>query len=98
MNETKFFDYSFYEMGKYDLPAMINGILNHVPEYKNLTYVGYSQGTTQMFSALALNQGHLQNKVNFFIALAPVVRLDHSTNGFLRVLARFPESINHTLE
>ena len=42
-------------MGKYDLPAMITAILNHLPDYKKLTYVGYSQGTTEMFSALALN-------------------------------------------
>lgn len=54
-NEDRFFDYSFFEMGKYDQPAMINAIINHLHGYNDLTYVGYSQGTTQMFSALALN-------------------------------------------
>jgi hypothetical protein len=31
-----------------------------------------------MFSALALDHGDLKNKVDLFIALAPVTTLDHS--------------------
>ena len=85
-------------MGQHDLPAMIHGILNFVPRYKDLTYVGFQEGNTQMFSALALNQGNLQDKVNYFIALAPVIRIDHSSNPFIVALAKFPESINETLE
>ena len=97
-NEADFFNFSFFEMGKYDLTATVTAILNHLPDYNDLSYVGYSQGTTQMFSALALNQGHLQNKINFFIALGPIVRLDHSTNGWVQVLKMFPESINRSLQ
>lgn len=41
----KYFDFSFYEMGKYDQPAMISGILK-MTKTKSLTYVGHSQGTT----------------------------------------------------
>ena len=77
---------------------MIKGILNFVPNYKDLTYVGFQQGNTQMFSALALNQGGLQDKINYFIALAPVVRIDHATDSFIVALKKFPENINETLE
>jgi len=33
-------------MGEHDLPAMINGILNFLPSYKDLTYVGFQEGNT----------------------------------------------------
>ena len=35
-----------------------------------------------MFTALAYNFGDLQSKVNNYIALAPVVNMDHATNKF----------------
>ena len=96
-NEASFYDYSFFEMGKFDLPAMINGILNTVSNHKKLTYVGYQQGNTEMFSALALNQGNLLKKVNFFIALAPVVRIDHVENKFIVALKNNTNIINESL-
>ena len=40
--DSKFFDFSFYEMGKYDQPAQIGAILNYLPEHSDLTYIGYS--------------------------------------------------------
>lgn len=51
-----------------------------------------------MFSALALKHGGLENKINYFIALAPVARIDHSTDPFIVSLIKFPDSINDTLE
>lgn len=95
----KFFDFSFYEMAKYDQPAMVNGILNFLDndQYQDLTYIGYSQGTTQMFTALAHNFGQLQDKVNLFIALAPVVRLDHTTDSFLSMLRDNVVALNRAL-
>ena len=38
----QFYDYSFFEMGKYDLPAMISGILGQVPGHSSLSYIGFS--------------------------------------------------------
>ena len=77
-SDKEFFDYSFYEMGKYDLPAMIDRVLNETGE-ERLAYIGNSLGSTQMFSALA--EGHVNSdKLEVYIALAPVARLDHTTN------------------
>ena len=53
-----YFDFSFWEFGKYDLPAMIDKVLS-TTKRENLSYIGHSQGTTQMFSALASNHGNL---------------------------------------
>ena len=41
----KFFDYSFYEMGKYDAPAQVDYIRNHLG-VNTISYIGHSQGTT----------------------------------------------------
>jgi lysosomal acid lipase/cholesteryl ester hydrolase len=76
-NDFEYFNYSFYEMGKFDLPAFITYILAKTGE-KKLSYMGHSQGTSQMFSALAENKGNLRSKINLFIAMSPVVQLVHS--------------------
>lgn len=36
-----------------------------------------------MFSALSFNHGDLQNKLDVFIACAPIINLTHSTNGMM---------------
>lgn len=70
----KFFDYSFYENGKYDTAAQIDFALQMSGQPK-ITYIGHSQGTTQMFAALA-DSPQFDDKIDLFIAYAPVVYLD----------------------
>lgn len=74
LDQEKYFDYSFQELGQYDLPAQINFVTNFT-NVKKLSYIGHSQGTSQMFSALSQGHGNISNKVNVFIALAPIVNL-----------------------
>jgi pimeloyl-ACP methyl ester carboxylesterase len=73
-------------MGAYDIPAMIDFILKNTGE-KTLSYMGHSQGTSQMFSALSENKDDIQKKINLFIAMAPVARLTHTRNNFLEEIA-----------
>lgn len=49
-----------------------------------MTYVGHSQGTTQMFCALAENFAFFKERINLFIALAPVVRVDSCSSGIIK--------------
>jgi len=51
-----YFDYSFYELGKFDAPAQIDYVRNFTNQSK-ISYMGHSQGTSQMFVALAENHG-----------------------------------------
>ena len=44
-NEKKFWDFSWYEMGAYDLPAVIDEIQTQTGGQK-VAYIGHSQGTT----------------------------------------------------
>jgi len=74
---VKYFDYSFYELGKYDAPAQID-FVRAKTGYDKIAYIGHSQGTSQMFSALAEGHGDLEDKINLFIALCPITNLGKS--------------------
>lgn len=70
----EFYDFSFEEIGKHDIPAMIDGVLNETQNQK-LTYVGHSQGTSTMLYALHLDETSLMDKVNLCVFLAPAARV-----------------------
>lgn len=76
LKTVDFWDYSFQEMGRYDLPAMINKILEETGHEK-ISYIGHSQGTSQMFAALSCphTAQFMNSKVAIFLALAPIVYL-----------------------
>ena len=40
---------------------------------EKVSYIGHSQGTTEMFLALGLNQDFWKQRINLFIATAPVI-------------------------
>ena len=84
--QTAFWDYSFQEMGQYDVKANIQFILAFTGQAK-LTYVGHSQGTSQMFAALGdpATAPFVNSKVKKFIALAPIVYMTHITSKLLRI-------------
>ena len=79
-------------MGKYDAPAQIELALQKSGR-KSLTYVGHSQGTTQMFYALQANPSYWNSKINLFVAAAPVTRLDHTTNPFIKFISEFTKQV-----
>ena len=78
---TKFFDYSFYELGRYDAPAQINYVLQKTGHSK-LSYIGHSQGTSQMFAELSESK-ELNSKIDIFIACAPIVNLRNTKEDML---------------
>ena len=69
----KFWDYSFQQMGEYDIPAFLKFV--HQKTGQKIAYIGHSQGTTQMFAALS--DPKVRPKVapllTTFYALAPVI-------------------------
>ena len=88
-DQQAFFDYSFYEMAKYDEPAMIDYVLN-ITAKKTVSYVAHSQGTALMFTALAEGFGDLHEKLNIFVALAPVTYLqDESKEKALKYVTKY---------
>lgn len=84
-------------MGEYDLPSQLNYI-KKITGQEKVTYVGHSQGTSQMFSALATNEQFIKSRVNLFVALAPTTNLANSNfNNFISFLSRFESTVEENL-
>jgi len=85
-SHIKFWRFSWHEMGRYDLPAVLDYVLN-VTGKSNLSYIGHSMGTT-MFFVLLSTRPEYNSKINFMGALGPAVFLNHGT-GPAKYLAKF---------
>ncbi|CAL8080479.1 unnamed protein product [Orchesella dallaii] len=83
---TKYWDFSWHEMGVYDVPAMIDYILDFT-NHTQLTYIGHSMGATMFFVAMSLRPEY-NEKVEMMYALAPVAFCGHATS-FFKLLAPF---------
>ena len=75
-DSKEFWDFSFDQMIKYDLPATINFILDKTGQ-KQIYYIGHSQGTLLAIGAFATNQT-LAEKIKLNILLAPIYSVQHS--------------------
>ncbi|XP_049276606.1 lipase 1-like [Anopheles funestus] len=84
-----FWDYTWHEMGYYDLPATIDHIL-HVTGTRRLHYIGYSQGTT-VFFVMASSRPEYNEKISRMYALSATVYAEHFRSPIIRLLA---ENIN----
>uniref|UniRef100_A0A8C6ZJ71 Lipase n=1 Tax=Nothoprocta perdicaria TaxID=30464 RepID=A0A8C6ZJ71_NOTPE len=68
-DQEEFWDFSFHEMAIYDLPAMINFILQKTGQQK-LYYIGHSQGSSIGFVAFS-SLPRMAEKIKMFFVLAP---------------------------
>jgi len=73
IDSKEFWDFSFDEISKFDLPAMIEYALGKSGQ-DQLYYVGHSQGTMMIWAGVSENQ-FLKDKIKLVFALAPVARL-----------------------
>ncbi|XP_029673104.1 lipase 3-like [Formica exsecta] len=74
-SDSTFWDFSFNEMGIYDLPAMIKFITNMKSQPLH-TYIGHSMGTTT-FYIMASERPEIAQMVQMMISLAPAVFVNH---------------------
>ncbi|KAE9053595.1 hypothetical protein PF010_g32848, partial [Phytophthora fragariae] len=84
--DDEFWDFTWEDMGLYDLPAFANHILD-ITGRSTVSYVGHSEGTTQAFVGFSKNQ-EVAKKVDYFGALAPVAWTGHTTAEYFVALAR----------
>nr|CAD7392366.1 unnamed protein product [Timema cristinae] len=68
-NQSEYWNFSFHEMGLYDLSATINYILSVTGE-KRLFYIGISMGTT-IFYVLASSRPEYNSKIRAMFSLGP---------------------------
>jgi pimeloyl-ACP methyl ester carboxylesterase len=82
----KFWEYTFDDMGNSDVIANVEHILG-ATQKDTLTFVGWSQGTTQMFiAAQGKHKRYLDKHVNLFVALSPVTYMTHQTSIILDIV------------
>ena len=83
---AKFWDFSIDEFAFHDIPNTIDYILETTSQH-SLSYIGFSQGTTQAFATLSIHPG-LNDKINVFIALAPAMSPAGLSNGIVDALVK----------
>eukprot|EP00929_Paragymnodinium_shiwhaense_P040125 TRINITY_DN20975_c0_g1_i2.p1 TRINITY_DN20975_c0_g1~~TRINITY_DN20975_c0_g1_i2.p1 ORF type:complete len:443 (+),score=58.59 TRINITY_DN20975_c0_g1_i2:90-1331(+) len=85
--DKAFWDYTFDDMAL-DVHANIDMILKETGK-STLTYVGWSQGTTQMFiAATGPKKDFVKQSVNLFVALSPVAYLKNQRSVFLSLISK----------
>ncbi|XP_061716859.1 lipase 1-like [Cydia pomonella] len=86
--DLTFWDYSFHDHGYYDLPAIIDYILN-ATGHKTLKSIGHSEGTTDHFVLGSLRPEY-NEKIQIFIAMAPSVFFKHLTPPLSLIIGMGP--------
>ncbi|VTJ85617.1 Hypothetical predicted protein [Marmota monax] len=76
IEQDEFWAFSYDEMARFDLPAVINFILQKTGQ-KKIYYVGYSQGTTIGFIAFSM-MPELAQKIKMYFALAPIATVKYA--------------------
>ncbi|NWH82392.1 LICH hydrolase, partial [Piaya cayana] len=96
--QVKFWNFSFHEMAMYDLPAMIDFVLQKTGQ-QQIYYVGHSQGCTIALIAFS-SMPELARKVKMFFALAPAVTFKYARSILMKIglsLRRLPNVIQFLL-
>lgn len=85
-----YWDYTFDELVKYDVPTFINGILAMTGAEK-IIYIGHSQGTSQLLAHLSEENQAISDKIQAFIGLGPVISLkDVNNHPVINLAAKAP--------
>ena len=90
-SDPEFWNFSWHEIGVYDLPASIDYILEET-KFKKLQYIGHSQGTTSFFVLTSMRPEY-NDKIQLMQALAPVAYVGNMSSPFLKVLALFMDQL-----
>ncbi|NWH63356.1 LICH hydrolase, partial [Geococcyx californianus] len=89
-SQKAFWQFSFNEMGKYDIPAELYFIMNKTGQ-EYVHYVGHSEGTTAGFIAFS-TYPELAKRVKIFSALSPVTTCSYGTSPLVKI-ANSPEPL-----
>ncbi|XP_053613957.1 lipase 3-like [Plodia interpunctella] len=81
----EFWDFSWDEIGRYDLPAMIDYVLD-ATNRAQLSYIGHSQGTTSFF-VMGSERPEYNDKIKKMIALSIVAWSSRVTSPPVRLYA-----------
>ncbi|XP_032517575.2 lipase 3-like [Danaus plexippus] len=90
--DKKFWDFSFHEYGFYDLPAIIDFVLDKTGE-KSLSAIGHSLGNT-IFYVLGSKREEYNQKIKVIIAVSPISYLSNLKNSVAKLMEAMPAISN----
>lgn len=82
----EYWTFDWEDMGTKDTPAFINHILSYTG-YDKLSYIGHSEGTTQLVSGATLMPDFYKEKLNLAILLAPALSMKNNSVTLLEFLS-----------
>ncbi|XP_045498207.1 lipase 3-like [Colias croceus] len=86
--DKQFWNYSYHEMGYYDIPAIIDFILQKTGE-RSLSAIGHSLGNT-VFYVMGSTRPEYNEKINVLIALSPICFFNHARPPVSSLLEAIP--------
>ena len=92
-----YWNFSFEELGDYDLPAIIDYILEET-EYTKLGYLAHSMGASQMLYAMSRNLEYFKDRISFCSFFSPAVLLSHSTSPMLLSIVNYVPTLAKVFE
>ncbi|XP_058794701.1 lipase 3-like isoform X2 [Phymastichus coffea] len=94
-SDSKFWEFSWHEMGTHDLPATIDHILN-VTGQKKLNYIGHSQGGSIFFVMLS-EKPQYNGKIDKAALFAPVANTTHSGSPIIGVFSKISTPLYYVI-
>ncbi|NXO03212.1 LICH hydrolase, partial [Rhinopomastus cyanomelas] len=88
--QKEFWQFSFDEIGKYDIPAELYFVMNKTGQ-KDVYFVGHSEGASVGFIAFSTHP-ELAQRVKVFFALGPVATATYSTSPLV-TFGRLPQPL-----
>jgi lysosomal acid lipase/cholesteryl ester hydrolase len=84
------------QFGKYDIPAMIDHVIN-VTQQEKIHYIGHSMGTTAFMVAMNLKPEYAK-KIKMANLMAPVAYLKNIVSPLFRFIARYVNHLEVSIE
>ncbi|NXW61871.1 LIPM Lipase, partial [Eurystomus gularis] len=88
--QKEFWQFSFDDIGRYDIPAELYFIMNKTGQ-KDVYYIGHSEASAAGFIAFS-TYPELAQRVKVFFALGPVTTITHATSPLVTFL-HLPQSL-----
>ncbi len=86
---SKYWDFSFHEMGLYDFPAIVEYVKN-VTGYAKVNYVGHSQGATAYFVKATFDPDFINKNIASFIAIGPAMFMTRHKSNIVNFITDVP--------
>lgn len=84
---SDYWDFSFDEMAKYDLPAVVDFVKER-DGVKKVDYIGHSQGTLIYFLNYMNDPEYMEKNINKFVAVGTVPNVNHAPHFLIKLFEK----------